>query len=493
MKNIASVLSLTVLVAAFGMTAKAQGITWSAPMPVAAASFGNEHPRIALTASGNPVVLWGHSMMNAAHFARWTGSAFSTPVMLNPMSVSVFSASWAGPDIAAKGDTVYVVYKAEPEDTGYIFLRRSVDGGLTFGAPVQVTGAASVPNRFPAIGVDDAGHPIIGIMRFGPNFINGNWSVTKSSDWGTSFPTDVAASGYNGEEVCDCCPGAIASRGANIAMLYRNNWNNKRTIWAGISSNGGASFPAGKEVDNTNWVVNACPSTGPDGVIVGDTLYTVFMSGGGGVKVHYSKSTLAGTWSSGAIPAIGIVSGIANQNYPRIAADGNTAAMVWRHAKGSKSQIGMLFTTNIQSGFPQAWDSVVTSNNPSSVENVDVAIKGGTIHLVWEDGVTGQVMYRKGTFAPTGITLPPVANVLWLAPVPADNSISVALSNGATPPVYTVTITDATGHQVYKQQHCNAASVISISTAGLQDGAYLLQVTSANGVQTQKFVVHHAH
>jgi hypothetical protein len=91
------------------------GITWSTAMSIAANSYGNMHPRMTLDRSGNPMVIWGKMSDKSVQFARWNGAAFTTPIKLNPAWMTVASAGFMGPDIASKGDTVYVVVKREPE------------------------------------------------------------------------------------------------------------------------------------------------------------------------------------------------------------------------------------------------------------------------------------------------------------------------------------------------------------------------------------------
>src|SRR5690348_13693324 len=110
----------------FGVYSFAQ-VTWTSGTNIASSTYGNMHPRIALDASGNPLVVWNGSMN--VYFSKWNGAAFTMPVQLNTAPVQVAGASWMGPDIAAKGDTVYVVYKVMPESdtSSHIFLCRSFD------------------------------------------------------------------------------------------------------------------------------------------------------------------------------------------------------------------------------------------------------------------------------------------------------------------------------------------------------------------------------
>src|SRR5688572_15746205 len=114
------------------------GITWNAAINVNSMTmYGNEHPRIVLDRSGDPMVLWGNASNNNAYFSKWNGSGFNTPVIVNT-GVPVFAASWAGPDITSHGDTVYVVVKETPEVTNPAWMYKSVDGGASFTGPVQI-------------------------------------------------------------------------------------------------------------------------------------------------------------------------------------------------------------------------------------------------------------------------------------------------------------------------------------------------------------------
>ncbi len=108
-------------------------------------------------------------------------------------------------------------------------------------------------------------------------FSDARYVVSRSTTYGTSFSADVLASGTAGD-VCDCCPASIVSSGSTAVMLFRNNVSMIRDMWAGVSTDGGLTFPGLMAVDTTNWMLMSCPSSGPDGFIIGDSLYTVFMS-----------------------------------------------------------------------------------------------------------------------------------------------------------------------------------------------------------------------
>ncbi|MBL7948096.1 MAG: exo-alpha-sialidase, partial [Bacteroidia bacterium] len=257
-------LYLTFWIVLFHLSTTAQ-ITWTGAGEVATDTCSNMHPRISLDAAGNPLVVWGRMNDQTAFFSRWTGSAFSAPVILNPPWMPVATASWMGPDIASHGDTVYVVVKRIPEsaDTNRIFLFTSFDGGASFHNAVELGFIADSISRFPAVTTDASGNPLVAFMKFNASFLDSRWVVTRSSDYGTTFSPDTKASGWGGSaEVCDCCPGEIISNGNTCVMLYRDNNANLRDSWAGISADNAISFTNGCAVDDNNWVIAACPASG---------------------------------------------------------------------------------------------------------------------------------------------------------------------------------------------------------------------------------------
>lgn len=371
-------------------------ITWTAPIQVMSTNtFGNERPRIVLDRSGDPVVVWGKAGSNLVYLARWNGSGFDAPLLINT-GFQVFASWWAGPDVAAFGDTLYVVGKEIPEDTKPVRLFRSTNGGMSFDTPVDVDAFINDSiSRFPAVTVTDAGQPLVAFMKFDPDFSNPRWVLAASSDGGTTFAPDVPANGGSGGEACDCCPGGLTASGNHVALLYRDNNANMRDIWAGISADGGGSFTSALPMDTTDWMVMACPSSGPDAVIIGDDLHAVYMTGfSGSNRVYYSKSSLNTLVNDTVFPLSGPVAGLTGQNYPRIATDGSAMGIVWVHTIGSQSQLPLLFTNDLSTGVPAQTDTV----NMSYTANPDIALRNGIVHIVWQDDNAGVVKYRRGTY-----------------------------------------------------------------------------------------------
>jgi len=448
-------------------------VAWNMAMNVALPSYGNAHPRIVTNAAGDPIILWNDAMN--AMYSRWNGSSFTAPVALNPAPMPIAGASWMGPDIAAKGDTIYVVFKIMPEaDTSsHIYIMRSFDGGSTFLTPVQVDQIGDSISRFPAVTVDDSGNPIVAFMKFDNTFMDSRWVVTRSNDFGNSFNTDIKVSGFNGSTaVCDCCPGGLASAGNTLMMLYRDNNINIRDMWAGVSTDNGNSFSSGMPVDQNSWQVFSCASSGPDAVITGDSVYTVYMSGANGsTRVYFSISSILnlsggiGNEITGPFPGLGV------QNYPRIATDGTAMGIVWKQSVSGNDQAALMFTNDHSTGFPLSYDTV----DLGDVTNVDIAMSNGNIFVVWEDDGTGSVKFRSGTYN----TLSGIGNI-YSAPV----SVIPTLTNNfvdisGTQLNARLSITDAMGRTVVNKILSSESNLQSLEH--LQNGIYFL--TIENGSQ----------
>jgi len=476
-----SILVLLTVISQCWFSAVAQ-ITWNMGMNISANTYGNMHPRMALDAAGNPLVIWGRMSDESVFFSRWNGTMFTAPIKLNGM-LTVAAATWMGPDIASHGDSVYVVMKQTPEaDTSsHIYMVHSYDGGMTFSSPVQVDNIADSVSRFPTVTTDEDGNPIIAFMKFNSLFLDSRWAVTKSPDYGNTFSPDVKASGWGGSAaICDCCPGALVTSGNNCAMLYRNNNINIRDTWMGISNDNGSTFTDGCNIDNNNWLLMSCPSSGPDGIVKGDTLYSVFSSGASGMSLSYiSKSSLSAvTWGSTENLSTGIP-GLSQQNYPRIARFGNAAGIVWKQVVNGASQLPILFTNDLANGFPAAYDTV----DLNDITNTDIAIGNGTVFVIWEDDNSGTVKYRAGTFTPsnTGIT-ELSSNSFSVFPNPASSTFTIQSEKLITG----IEITNIYGQKVFSETISAKNKTIDISD--LAEGIYFLQLNSAGKTTVQKFI-----
>ena len=354
-----------------------------------------------------------------------------------------------GPDIASHGDTIYIVMKQTPENNSNsgIFLTSSFDGGKSFSTLIRIDKIADSLSRFPTVSTDQYGSAIVAFMKFNSSFKDSRWVVSKSTDFGLAFLQDIKASNWFGSEE--------------------------------VSYNSGKTFSNACNVDNLRWNISSCPSSGPDAIIVNDTVYSVFMSGSGGRTLAYlSKTTLSEAKHIKTSSLLSYFVGLNNQNFPRIAKYGKSAAIVWKQDVSNKLQLPLLYTRNIEEGFPSTYDTVALLN----IDNADVALTQNKIFVVWEDFASRTVKYRIGEIQTTTDVLKTNASSKFVIfPSPANDEINI---NGPEKLNY-VKITDLQGKIIY--QNANQQSN-QLSISKLKSGIYYLQCKSDNQTYLQKFI-----
>lgn len=459
------------------MTSSAQ-IMWENQQDVASAATGNHRPQIAVDRSGNPLIIWENA--SKVMFTRWNGTGFDQPRSINPSNMTIAGASWMGPDIASHGDTVYVVFKQTPEHTGKSWIIHSYDRGETFSTPVSLDFSTDSISRFPAVTVDNIGNPIVGYMKFDHDFGDARWVVTRSNDFGNTFSPDVLASRFSSPDafVCDCCPGEIISSDETVAMLYRDNNDNIRDSWAGISHNSGMTFSEGMNIDQHEWNINFCPSTGPDGVIIGDSLYAVFMNGASGMnRVYFSSSSVETLETTGGVLLTGDIDGLTQQNFPRIASYNEAVGVIWKQVVDGQDQLVMQFTSDISQGLPSPYDTV----DLARINNADIAMWDGRVYVVWEDNNTGTVKIRSGDYeVRTGIENDLHYELLEVYPNPSSDMW--VLKGEILKVNSSVEIYDVNGRLVDVFLNDGVDGQIEISNSKFQSGSYVVRVRGGERV-----------
>jgi hypothetical protein len=463
---------LTLFISALSALSAFSQIIWDAPTNVATASTGNNHPRLATDAAGNPMLVWYH--LNRVMYSRFDGTSFETPRAINPVSITVAGASWMGPQIATHGDTVYVVFKQTPEDHGKSWAIHSYDGGRTFSDAVQIEFIGDSISRFPTVTVDEEGHPIVAFMKFNSTFGEAQWAVSRSYDFGNSFGPDVLASGWSSAtaNVCDCCPGSIVSSGENVVMLYRDNDSNKRDSWAGLSKDGGETFIEGTNIDQQNWMISSCPASGPDGVIIGDTLYSTFMNGASGKTLAYFNRTSLTDFVSGpSMPVTDLFFGLASQNFPRIASSGNALAVAWKQIVAGQEQLVLNFYSDITSGLAPLYDTV----DFNQIMNVDIAMTDTKIYVAWEDYNSGTIRFRTGTYEDrTAVDDGSIARDLSVYPNPSGNKWYLKRNDFSS--TLKVELYDVRGQLMNVDLVRDNSNDIEIDNSMLHSGLYFLRL-----------------
>lgn len=398
---------LIAILLAFSLgTSFSQSIVWGPETIVGdGASNGYTRPRLEVNENGDIFVLTTKNGSGAIYVTKGNGITFDSSVAVVPSGMTTYIANWTGPDMAVKGDTVIVVFKAQPFDEGKVYSVRSTDGGQSFSDTILVDSHVGGMSWMPSMAMDDAGNPIVTYMAHDANSTNPRYVYVSSNDAGQTYELEQNITSTIPGEACDCCPAELAASGDKRILLFRNNESNVRDIYASYSNDAGATFPYNDNVDELNWFLQSCPSTGPHGLIDDTILYTVYTSQGGGDNRSYiSRSSLNGGVTfidRFMFPESQATN--SQQNFPRIDKEGNLIVLTWSESESNNFEV---YTTYSETGdFADfaANKSRVNTETSGYQSNPDVKILNGYIHIVYQDNKTGDAVYRRGQIGFAGL------------------------------------------------------------------------------------------
>ena len=153
-----------------------------------------------------------------------------------------------------------------------------------------------------------------------------------------------------------------------------------------------------ENVDQLDWLINSCPSTDPQGLFDGNTLYTSFASkGSGNYRSYISKTDVSNglTFIDRTIlPDPTNPNG--TQNFPRMAIEEDLMVVAWSEAETGNFDVFTSFAFNGDMTQLEDNKQKANSNTNSIQTNPDVKIQNGFVHLVWQDLPSKSVIYRRG-------------------------------------------------------------------------------------------------
>jgi hypothetical protein len=461
------------------------GLDWSKQITVNDnTELGYTRPKVVFTNNNIPVVMWSKKTNQEVYVSRWNGNNFGTPVKVTPDGIKVFAQDWAAPDMAAYGNKVVVTYSVVPEETGLIYTVTSTDGGVTFSDTVRVSD--NPITRFPAVTVAPDWSVSVAYMEFEPGYLEPHYTVARSIDGLQPYSSAIKATGPAPGEACDCCPANIFTNGDKHVLLFRNNDNNLRDIWASVSSDDGKTFGLVKEIDTTNWMIGACPSSGPSGMITDDSLFYTWMSGASGntrVMIASASSNDLGIGQHYMVtPNLGSNS---SQNFPIIAGFRRNIGVVWEEVQSGVSTIKFIVGQNGMPSLQKDSIYLVNTDSNSFAKNPHVAFSNGVYHITWQDVRSRSIYYRSATIKNfVGINEVHHLNKSNLIyPNPANGIFKISNLNS----VSVIKIYNNMGSIIY-QKEVKLDSELELDLSIYPAGNYIVQLFGQNLMETRKLV-----
>ena len=362
---------------------------------VSSGADGYGRPRIDLVSDDKPIVIFRkNSSPKTIRISKWNGNHFDSPVDI--ISPGIFPSSQDGPELATKGDTVYVVFTSSLFGNPCIFMVKSFDGGISFSDTIRVS-ENNPPQicRMGNVEIDNIGNPVISYMKYNLNFSEPKQMIRTSNDFGDTFNQAVVASNISSEP-CECCKSSLIVSDSNIFVLYRNNENNKRNSHVSKSSNGGVSFDLVRDIDDYDWILNNCPTSTTNGVVLFDSLLIVKKSGATGnnevVITSVDKENLEYNYNRNIdfLPNV-------EQSFPEIANSEDSIFIVW---EDNRNGISNCFLSYSLSGVGNLSKGILftDSANIGPKYSPHLAYKNGNLHLVYIDFIDNSIKYVKSDF-----------------------------------------------------------------------------------------------
>lgn len=476
--NKRALLSVLISLSGFVLTAQELAPVFGPFMQVTPSNAnGSMRPRIAIVQDSIPIVTWTKPGPPAGivYVARWNGSGFDPGVQISPSGIDVYCSAEEGGDIAARGDTAYIVYFTASSEC---YCVHSYDAGLTWSDTVRIDHQTTNHAYTPNVEIDRNGNPVVAFESADPTMSNSAMFVCRSFDGGNSFtmeqPAHLSVTGVP----CECCPPTFLNKDGNAYVIYRNNDNNRRDIVITMSADSGMTFPTVSEVDQNGWMISACPTAGPDATFYRDSVLVLWKSAN---KLYYGCAhDQTGITGPDNLLEPSLAASVV-QKHPVVKTIGDTVIYLWDDRRTTNYDC---YISIFGDGAHPVTTPFVLSDTIGTAENgtqqtPHVALEGDKLHIVYQNSAAGLVMYRTATVGGgVGITEYAPKAVAEIFPMPAVDGFQVSNVIGNC----LVEIFDNKGALVVSFNGVTNNSVVWCDM--LVNGYYTVLITDETGNQT---------
>jgi hypothetical protein len=311
--------------------------------------------------------------------------------LTNNAAVSLTNIYPSGRNIVSSGDTVHVVWRdtrdgASPE----IYYKRSIDGGITWGADTRITNNIYYSSN-PSVAVSGSNVHIV--WEDDRDGISGIYEIyyNHSTNGGTTWGTDTRLTNDPNMSQSAC----VSASGSVVNVV----WVDFRTsvqaeIYYKRSSDGGISW--GTDTRLTN---DSSGSWWPSVSASGSVVHVLWMDGRNGhTDIYYKRSTDAGINWGADTP---LTNDTINRYNPSMSVSGLNVNILFLDSRDwDPGPYEIYYKHSSDGGISWGADTRLTTHyNSNSLHSV-IGSAGSNVHVVWDENrnsATNYEIYYKGS------------------------------------------------------------------------------------------------
>jgi hypothetical protein len=290
------------------------------------------------------------------------------------------------PSVTVSGSVVHVVWDDNRDGNAEIYYKRSIDGGVSWGADTRLTNNTS-SSEYPSVSVSGS---VVHVVWYDNR--DGNFEIyyKRSIDGGVSWGTDSRLTNNSAPSYSP----SVAVSGSVVHVVWYDNRDGNAEIYYKRSTDVGVSWGADTRLTN-----NTAASYSPSIAVSGSAVHVVWSDyRDGSAEIYYKRSTDAGvSWG----PDTRLTNNNVNSFSPSVAVSGSVVHVVWwDHCDGNWE---IYYKRSTDAGISWGTDTRLTNNNYNSF-SPSVAVSGSAVHVVWYDERDGnyEIYYKRD---PTGNTI----------------------------------------------------------------------------------------
>jgi len=309
--------------------------------------------------------------------------------LTNNPALSLTNQYTNGRCIASSGDTVHVVwYDTRDGASPEIYYKRSIDGGINWGADTRVTNNIYFSSN-PSVAVSGSVvHIVWQDNRNGNYQIYYNRSTNGGINWGTDTRLTIDSAGS--ETPC------ISASGSVVHVVWRDFRNSfLGGAYYKRSSDGGINWGADTRIKTDTVGGSWWPSISASGSVV----HSLWMDSRNGQQdIYYKRSTDAGiNWGTD-MP----LTNDTNHRYtPTMSVSGSNVHIAFLDSRNWDPGYEIYYKHSTNGGISWSADMRLTIHYTSASLHSVIAASGSNVHVVWDDNRNSatnyEIYYKRST------------------------------------------------------------------------------------------------